>query len=304
LQRIPGVASPAGLGIDPNLGSLYVSNFDQGTIQRIGANPQQIGTFHTVVNTINVGAGPRAVSVQPANEDVLVALSGENALSIIDVPSQSERTRLPVGNGPRDIFVTDRFICAGCTLAYMAFVTNFFDDTVSVYESDSPNPQVSNGPDGKIIDTVTGFSGPSYGTWNRYSSIGFSPAFMGAYVVNSLGNDVTQLAATNFGLNPVPGFPGPPGFRTLTVSSQFSAPQLGAPGDATIENLSALSVPPQTGDQKWRAKADIGAGQGVPSVLLVTYPASGQVAAFDINTGGLFGSVAAPGTLLFSHYDQ
>jgi YVTN family beta-propeller protein len=303
LTTLAGIPSPGGLGIDPNLNFLYVSNVDQGTISKVGASPFQSTLFHQIAATITVGAGPRAISVNPANEDVFVVNTGENTVSIIDVPGQAERTRLAVGNGPRDVFITDRFNCAGCTVAYMAFVTNFFGNSVSVYESDSPLITVNNGPDGKVIDTLIGFDGPSGGCWNRFSNIGLAPVFMGAYIANSLGTTIENRGATNFGLSPTPGFQGPPGFRTFSTVATYSTSALaGGPSDVTIENMTALSQ--ASGPSKALAKADIPGVSGVPSVLLVTYPAAGQVAAYDLPTGTFFGSVPVPGSALYTYYDQ
>ena len=302
LGILVGVPSPGGLGISPDLNSLYISNVDQGTVMRVGSNSLQTATFHQVVNTISVGAQPRAVSVNPANEDVFVVNAGENSVSIIDVPGQAERTRITVGAGPRDVFITDRFTCTGCTFAYMAFVTNFFGNSVSVYESDSPSNQVNNGPQGKVIDTLGGFQGPSGGTWNRWSNIGFTPVHMGAYIVNSTGTTIENRGATAFGLSPQPGFQGQPGFRTFSTVAVYSTGAVnGSPADCTIDNLSALSA--VIGDAKNLAKADI-QGAGIPSVLLVSYPTAGKVAAFDLNTPSLLGTVDAAGTAMYSYYDQ
>jgi hypothetical protein len=302
LTTLAGVPSPGGVGIAPNISFLYVSNFDQGTLSKIGANQFQTTTFHQIVSTISVGTNPRAVTVHVGNEDVLVVNTGENSLSFVDVPSQLERIKVPVGSGPRDVWTTSRFNCMGCTLAYMAYVPNFFANSLSVYESDSPLLTVNNGPDGKIIDTLGGLSGPSGGCWNRRSLIVFAP-FMGCYVASSLGTTVEERSAIAFGLSPVPGFQGPPGFRTFGTTAVFATNQIvGSPGDAVVENLSALGL--DITDNKSFSDADFAPNPGVPSVLMVSYPAAGQVAAYDLTSGAFFGSVAVPGTLMYSYYDQ
>ena len=303
LTTIVGCPNPGGVGITPDRANLYVSNTDQGTVQRIGSNPVATTTFHQVVNTMTVGAQPRSVSVNIANEDVFIVNSGDNTVSIVDVVLQTERTRLTVGAGPRDIFVTDRFTCMGCTFAYMAFITNFFDNSVSVYESDSPSNQVNNGPQGKIIDTQSGFQGPAYGCWNRWSNIGFIPVAMGAYIANSTGTTVENRGATAFGLSPQPGFQGQPGFRTFSTVAVYSTNTLGgaSPADCSVDAMSGL--PTTKSDNKFFAKADIQGGS-VPSVLLVSYPAAGRVAAYDLNTPTLLGTVQVSGSLLYSYYDQ
>lgn len=307
LTTLTGVPSPSGLGIAPNLSFLYISNLDQGTVTRVGSNPLQTTTFHLPINTITVGANPRGITVTPNNEDLIVINSGSNSVSFVDVATQTQRIELSVGLGPRDVFATNRMLCMGCTLAYEAYVTNFFTNSVSVYESDSVSVMVNNGLNGKIFTEVSGFQGPSGGCWNRFSTPSLTPNVLiqGAYIANTTGTTIQHLALVNFGLSPPPGFPGVPEFRTFQIVNSYSTNTLtGAPGDVTIENLSGLSVPPLVGDNKVGASADLGGGSGVPSVLMVSYPAAGRVAAYDLPTGALFGSVATPGSAIYSYYDQ
>ena len=65
LGRIPGIPSPGGIGIDPGNTTMYVSNFDSNTLQRIGIVPASSSTFHQVTATVAVGPNPTAVTVQP-----------------------------------------------------------------------------------------------------------------------------------------------------------------------------------------------------------------------------------------------
>ena len=98
ITTIPGVASPTGLGISPDLNlPLRVERApgDDPAHQREPASPQ----FHTIVNTITVGNGPRAISVQPANEDVIVCNFAENSISFVRPSTQLERAKFP--HGPR-----------------------------------------------------------------------------------------------------------------------------------------------------------------------------------------------------------
>lgn len=302
LTTIVGVPKPGGLGADPNYLNLYVSNIDQGTVQRVNLNPFQ-PTFHTVLNTVTVGAQPRGISVMPANEDVFVINSGDNSVSIIDVPLQTERTRLTVGLGPKEVLITGRFNCQNCTLAYMAFVTNFFDNTVSVYESDSADPRVNNGPQGKIIDTLTGYQGPAYGCWNRSSAI--APVTgMGVIIANSLGTSAEDRGSNTFGLSPQPGFQGPAGFRTFATQHTYSTnTQSSGPADCVIDNMTSINGPNGfcgTGNSKL---GDLNVG-GLPTVLFASYPGSGTVVAYDFNTGTVLGSVGVTGSLMYSYFDQ
>ena len=114
ITTVAGVAAPTGLGISPDLNFLYVSNGLQGTIQRINANPQS-PQFHTIVNTITVGNGPKAISVHPANEDVIVCNHAENSISLVRPSTQLERAKFSTGLGPSDAFITRRMTGMGLT---------------------------------------------------------------------------------------------------------------------------------------------------------------------------------------------
>ena len=134
---------------------------------------------------------------------------------------------------------------------------------------------------------------------------------MGAYICNTLGTTVDEIAAINFALSPPLGFAGAPGFRTFATVRQLSNPQsLAAPGDAAVETLSALATTAKGSGNQFFADADLPCPpcpmtvQAIPSVLLVTYPAAGQIATFDIMSSALFGTFPAAGTALYAYYDQ
>ena len=42
----------------------------------------------------------------------------------------------------------------------------------------------------------------------------------------------------------------------------------------------------------------VAVGNGTPSILLVTYPSTGQVVAYDLATSAMLGSVSTPGTCI------
>ena len=228
LGRLVGIPSPRGLGRDPSGQFLYISNFDQATVMRVGINPAQTNLFHQVASTATVGFNPTAVSVQPGNEDVFVLNSGENTMSKIDVATGNTVGSFATGQGSLDLFATQRMVPG--TLAYQVYVTNLFDDTVSVFESESVLQQVPNGMEGSMIAAVTGFSGPSYGAWNQFSFSTGQLGSVGALIANSTGGTVDHLAMVNFGLAPPVGFPGPPAFRTFQNVQNLSTPIVGFSG--------------------------------------------------------------------------
>jgi YVTN family beta-propeller protein len=304
ITTIPGVASPFGLGISPDLQYIYVSNNLQGTIQRVNSNPAS-PQFHTVVNTITVGNGPRSVSVHPDNEDVFVCNYAENSVSIIRTNTQTERTRITTGLGPSDVFITRRMLCMGCTAEYMAFIPNVFSNSISVYESNG-GAVLENNPQGRVIATQTGFLGPARGTWNWVSVLTLGPSGTngpGCFVANTLGGSVDRIYLFSFTLSPPPGFPGPPGTRNFVVDPVAST--FSNPSDVSIDNMSGLYNVNVVGTPINKRFADMGLGGGAASVLVVSYPAQGKCVAYDYNSPAFFAEVQVPGCdFLQAYYDQ
>ena len=310
ITSLVGIASPAGLGITPNLNTLYVSNFNVGTITAIDANPVS-PNFHNIQNVIQVGPGPTGITVQPANEDIFVLNYADNSFSVVDRPTGVERTRLSNGGiiGPTDCFATGRMAGMGLTNAYTAYITGRFSNTLAIYESDSPSVP-ENTMNGVVKQTLSGRSGPTYGCWNWQSYIAGSTG-PGCFVANSTGTTVDEVILQNFTLSPPPGFPGNPGMRDYITAKQFqttAVPGLNSqnPSDASIDAMSGLPVaaaPNAAGNNK--GLADPSAGGGIPSVVLVSYPSAGVVAAFDYASPFVHGTVSVPGCdFMHAYYDQ
>jgi hypothetical protein len=305
ITTVPGVASPTGLGISPDLGFLYVSNGFQGTIQRINANPAS-PQFHTIVNTITVGNGPKAISVAPNNEDVVVCNYAENSVSFVRVSQQLERARFSTELGPSDAFVTRRMIGIGLTNEWMAFIPNLFSNSVTVYESANGGVVLENLPDGRIIGHQSGFLGPGRGTWNWQSYLTMGPAGVdgpGCFIANSLGSSVDRFYLSNFTLSPPPGFLGPPGVRIFThgqIGTTYSNPS-----DVCIDNMSGLYDVNFAGATNNKVACDPSFGAGVPSVLVASYPGLGKCVAYDYDSPAFFAEVAVGGCdFLQTYYDQ
>jgi hypothetical protein len=311
LSTMTGIGAPGGLGISPDLNFLYVTNENQGTVQRIFANPA-VPQFHTIAGTITgLGAGPRAVSVMPANEDVFVLNYAGNSFSIIDTATQVVRVTLSGAGaiGPSECAVTGRMLGLGLTNAYTAYILNAFSNSVTCYESDSPSVP-ENGPNGLVKGTVTGFNLPKRGSWNWLSYIGTTNG-PGVFVANTGGTTVEQLCLTNFTLGPQPNFPGPPGTRTYLRATTLSAStqqSIGTapPSDVTVDNHSGLYNVNTAGITNNKSACDPNVGGGVPSIVLVSYPSVGRVASFSYSIGGtLLSTTQVPGCdFLQSYYDQ
>jgi len=308
ITTLVGIADPRGLGLAPDLSFLYVSNFSQGTVTRIFANPL-LQNFNTVSNLITVGPGPTAVAVQGQNLDVFVAEFVGNSYSRISVGTQAVRLSAPAGIGPTEVVVGEQMLCQGLTNAYMAYIYNFFDDTVTVFEEDSPTAP-ENQPNGRTILQQTGFNAPRHGTWNWQSYIqgSFEP---GCFVANSQGSSVDELTMFQFALSPIPGQGGLPGFRTFHILKSYNGFLVGggqaSPSDCTVENMSGNFNVFAVGVSNNKGLVDpiFNGSASVPSLVLVSFPGSGLVGAFDYNSPALFGTVSVPGgDILTSYYDQ
>ncbi len=305
ITTLTGIASPTGLGMSPDLQFLYIANGNQGTVQRVFANPTS-PNFHTIANTITVGAGPRAITVMPANEDIFVANFSENSLSVIRQATQVERVKFQVGLGPSEVTCTRRMLGMGLTNEYMAYVLCQFSNDIHIYES-SGGAVLENQPNGRMIKQVGGFLSPKRGCWNWISYIGATTE-LGVFVANGNGSTVDELTLFNFTLSPPPGFPGPQGRRDFHIFKQFNGTSIAgtaSPSDVTIDTMSGLYNVNVVGVTNNKGVVDPTIGGGAPSVVLVAYPGSGKVVSFDYNTPAILGSASVPGCdFLHTYYDQ
>ncbi len=163
ISSIP-TSDPTGLAMSPDLSRLYVTNFASDTVSVIGCDPFR-DHFHEEIARIKVGAGPRAIAVQPEHEDVFVCNYGENSISIVNSVSLVVRKTIDaLISGPYDVETTPRQIQPNAPSpppgpqytfgfgngVYFAYISNFLGNTVAVYESGPDGPQ------GIGIDNIRG----------------------------------------------------------------------------------------------------------------------------------------------------
>ena len=134
LDRI-AVPDPTSLAMSPNLDFLAVTNEGADQVSFISTDPNS-SRFHTVTETVNVGAGPTGVAWDPANEDVLVCNTREGTMSIIS--ASDFRVRRVVRNqltSPFDVVITPRQVAFGFQReVYFAYILNT-DGRVAIFES-------------------------------------------------------------------------------------------------------------------------------------------------------------------------
>ena len=150
---------PYGMGLSPKLDRLYVSNEADNSLSVVDSNPNS-ATFMTELKRIPVGVGPRAVCVDPDNEDVFVLNFISNSITIVDVNSNNVRKTLQQGglNRPFEMACGMRESVGGPAFqsgTYHGYISNFGGNNVLVFQS---------GPDGKAgigFDTIIGAVRPN-----------------------------------------------------------------------------------------------------------------------------------------------
>jgi len=164
ITSIP-LPDPTGLAIAPDLSRLYVSNFAYDLVSVIGSDPFRPG-FHRELARLPVGSGPRAICVQPDNEDILVCNFNGNSVSFLSVGSFTVRKTMDaLISAPWDVEATPRQIDLntpspippsgpwtfgwGCDV-WFAYISNSGSNSVAVYESGPDGPQ------GYGIDNIRG----------------------------------------------------------------------------------------------------------------------------------------------------
>jgi len=153
----------AGMGVDPAVGKVYVSNYDSGTLSiinidppaiaatfQIGQNPRRLisnaatsrvyvvndttpgqltvfnGKDFGIVSTIPVGDRPRTLAADFLNNEIYVSNSASNTISVVDTRSNTVVATARVGAGPSGPSVNHKL-----GKIYVASAT---DNTVSVVD--------------------------------------------------------------------------------------------------------------------------------------------------------------------------
>jgi len=133
---------PVGVAIRGDNRYVFTANAGDDSMSVIGADPTQ-SDFHQEVAHIPVGRGPREISCQLSGEDVLIANTLDNTISIVELGTlQVRKTLDALIDGPREIVTTARQNGFGWNAGvYFAYIANFTGNSVVVYESGPDGPQ-------------------------------------------------------------------------------------------------------------------------------------------------------------------
>jgi len=176
VNTVPVQSSPVGVGmaLTSNGTFAYVTNSGANTVSVIAVGPNP-----SVVQTINVGTGPRWVAVAPNSSLAYVENAGSNNVSVISVANNNVTATIPVGMAP--------FGAAFSPDSTMAYVANSGSNSVSVIVTASSS----------VAMTINGFNNPAQ------VALTADGAF--AYVTNLNANTVSVVTtATNTITDTVP----------------------------------------------------------------------------------------------------
>ena len=109
--------------ISPDGTTAYVTNGGSNSVSVIRT------ADNSVVNTINVSAGPLGAEVSPDGHWLYVASSSANVVTVVDTASQSVKTTISVGAGPLHIGFTED--------SAFVYVSNIGSNNVSVINAAS-----------------------------------------------------------------------------------------------------------------------------------------------------------------------
>jgi DNA-binding beta-propeller fold protein YncE len=160
--------APVAIGIDPLTHTAYVANIADNTISVIDTatcNSRSTQGCATIPPTIKVGNAPTAIAVDPVTDTVYVVDSGNGTtagdVSVVDGATCNALTRRECTQVPRTIRVgpSPQSIALDPSTD-SAYVTNFGDDTLSVFDTAKCNATVGTGC-GQTPVTVPSASSPA-----------------------------------------------------------------------------------------------------------------------------------------------
>jgi YVTN family beta-propeller protein len=98
---------PSAVTVDPHTGEIYVANYNDGSVTRLGSDAPV---------TIAVGKHPQAIAVDPEKKLVYVANTQESTVSVIDVEAHRVVRTVDAGEHPYAIAIDRR--------THVAYVAN------------------------------------------------------------------------------------------------------------------------------------------------------------------------------------
>ncbi len=248
LKDIP-TPDPRGVGITPDLRTLFVSNFGANSVSVLDITGGPDGLPRgDLIRLIPVGQGPVGVAVSPTQEDVFVCNRLGGSVSVIKVgsigsPGDPVRLTLQVGD-PYEANCGARL----GSFPYWAYVTSPGTGEVAIFES---GPLQTNGFGRDAVINVigqlarpTGICGDQwFNTTSGLNPVPRNDSITGAYVAMNGDGTVQHLKLTRIVTTPLPNPP------PSLIEARFEVTQtipLASPGpkDVTVNNNMILCTTP------------------------------------------------------------
>lgn len=248
LKDIP-TPDPRGVGITPDLRTLFVSNFGANSVSVLDITGGPDGLPRgDLIRLIPVGQGPVGVAVSPTQEDVFVCNRLGGSVSVIKVggigaPGDPVRLTLQAGD-PYEASCGPRL----GSFPYWAFMTSPGTGEVSIFES---GPLQTNGFGRDAVINVigqlarpTGLCGDQrFNTTSGLNPVPRNDSITGAYVAMNGDGTVQHVKLTRIVTTPLPNPP------PSLIEARFEVTQtipLASPGpkDVTVNNNMILCTTP------------------------------------------------------------
>jgi YVTN family beta-propeller protein len=317
-------ASPSGLAVTPDGGSVYVTNRGSNTVSVIST------ASNSIINSIGVGISPIQLAITPNGAQVYVVDQGANQVTVIDTASKTAIATINVGSKPNAVAISPD--------GTRAYVTNLYGGNVSIIDTNSktvtgtfpaasgpsgvtvtPNGHVYVGnqysnsvtvhdASGNLLASVAGFAFPNW--------VATTPNGSRVFVTNGNGSSISTIdtssnsivATLPVGSNPTSVTVSTDGVNAYVANEySFSLSQVSVAGNAVMNTVQHVGVypfavamqPPVSGGPQCSysvsaSSASFGAGGGTGSVNVVAPSGCSWGAASNVGwaqiTGGASGS--------------
>ncbi|HEY6390812.1 MAG TPA: malectin domain-containing carbohydrate-binding protein [Bryobacteraceae bacterium] len=254
-------ASPSGLAVTPDGGSVYVASRGNNTVSVIST------ASNSIITSIGVGSTPIQLAISPNGAQVYVVAQGSNQVNVIDTASKSVTANINVGAHPNAVaFSPD---------GTRAYVTNLYGGNVSIIDTNSksvignfatasgpsgvaviPNGRVYVGnqyantvtvhdPAGNLLATIGGFSFPNWLASTPNGSRVFVTNGNSASVSTIDPNSNSIVATIPVGSNPTSVAVSADGANAyVTNEFAFSLSQVNVSGNFVTNTLAHVGVYP------------------------------------------------------------
>jgi len=244
-------STPDGVAVSPDGSTVYVANYNDGTVSVIATGS------NAVVATIPVGNQPSALAVTPSDARVYVVNSGSNSVSVISTATNTVTSTVAVGRNPTALTIGSLGFSAN-----NVYVTNYDDGTLDV---------ISDGVTPMLTATVNVGNGTvaSADPASHPAGVAVGNAGNDVFVTDFGEGTVTEVATNGNATVGSPLLVGsgsasePQGIATATVGADAGDAFVADFGDGTVSILNTTTTPPSAVGSPIRVGTGSSAPEGV-----------------------------------------